>query len=276
MFIDLQGKFLRRSLVNLVLLAALAVLGGASRMAADLRFVAAGNADGLLYAANFASPDASLDLYSGRRSASLQDGELLLEPGEANLLVYAAAGPHLGDFELEVEARALAGPLDNGFGMLFRLQQPRSFPVLEASGLKSPAGSAVINYYLFLASSDGYYRLVRNLSGRQQVLSAWIPSPFIRQGLDVANRLTVRARGRELEFFINDQQLEFCIADSASGSSTWVAGECLGGQMRRIVRDDKLLTGRIALAAQSLQEAGVLVAFDNLLVRMPAVRDASA
>jgi len=204
------------------------------------------------------------------RSARLQDGVLVLEPDEPNRLVYAAAGPELADFDLEVEARALAGPLDNGFGVLFRMQQPRSFPLAEAFGLTATGGAAGISYYLFLASSDGYYQLLRTLSGRQEVLSAWIPSPFIRQGIGISNHLTIRARGRELEFFINDRQLEFCIPDSPSDSSTWVAGECLGGQMRSAVRDDVLLTGRIALAAQSMHEAGVLLAFDNLLLRMPA------
>ncbi len=267
---------MRRSLVILFLLAALAALTGASRLAAELHFIATGKAEALLYAADFSIPDASLDLFSGRSSASLQDGELLLHAGAANHLVYASAGPHLGDFELEVETRALAGPLDNGFGVLFRLQQPRSFPVLEASGLTSPAASTAINYYLFLVSSDGYYQLLRTQSGRQQVLSTWIASSFIRQGRGIANRLKIRARGRELEFFINDERLEFCIPDSASGSSTWVAGECLGGQMRHTLREDKLLNGRVALAAQSLQEAGVLIAFDNLLLRMPPAQDASA
>lgn len=260
---------MRRALRYLALLAALAAQSETSRLAANLRYVAGGAAGVLLYAADFTSVDDSMGLSAGGRSARLQDGALVLEPGEANRLVYAAAGPELADFELEVEARALAGPLDNGFGVLFRLRQPRPWPLPEAIGLAAAGGSAGISYYLFLASSDGYYQLVRTLSGVQQVLSAWIPSPYIRQGAGVGNRLMIRARGPELEFFINGGQLEFCIADSPSDSSTWVAGECLGGQMRSSVRDDRLMSGRIALAAQSMHEAGVLLAFDNLLLHMP-------
>ncbi|MCY3946325.1 MAG: hypothetical protein OXF44_08590 [Anaerolineaceae bacterium] len=259
---------MRRPLLFLALLTALAALTETSRLAANLQFVADGAAGTLLYAADFALPDDTMGLSLRGGSARLQEGVLVLEPGEPNRLVYAAAGPELADFELEVETRALAGPLDNGFGVLFRLQQPRSFPLAEAFGLPA-TGRAGISYYLFHASSDGYYQLLRTLSGRQQVLSTWIPSPFIRQGIGMSNRLNIRARGTELEFFINDRQLKFCIPDSPSDSSTWVAGECLGGQMRSTVRDDVLLKGRIALAAQSMNEAGVLLAFDNLLLRMP-------
>ncbi|MCY3906170.1 MAG: hypothetical protein OXF63_02845 [Anaerolineaceae bacterium] len=261
---------MRRPLLYLALLAALAALTETSRLAANLQFVADGAAGALLYAADFGSPDDSMGLSAGDGSARLQDGELRLEPGEPNRLVYSVAGPELADFELEVETRAQAGPLDNGFGVLFRLQQPRSFPLAEAFGPPATGGAAGISYYLFLASSDGYYQLLRTLSGRQQVLSTWIPSPFIRQGIGVSNRLKIRASGPELEFFINDRQLEFCKPDSPSDSSTWVAGDCLGGQMRSTVRDGVLLRGRIALAAQSMHEAGVLLAFDNLLLRMPA------
>lgn len=267
---------MRRPLLYLALLAALAALSETSRLAANLRYVAGGAAGALLYAADFTFPDDSMGLSAGGRSATLQDGALVLEPGEANRLVYAAAGPELADFELEVEARALAGPPDNGFGVLFRLQRPRPFPLAEAIGLAAAGGSAGSSYYLFLASSDGYYQLLRAISGEQQVLSAWIPSPYIRQGAGVSNRLKIRARGPGLEFFINDGQLEFCIADSPSDSSTWVAGECLGGRMRSSVRDDGLVSGRIALAAQSMHEAGVLLAFDNLLLRMPAEGDVAA
>ncbi len=267
---------MRRPLLYLLLLAALPALTGMSNLAANLRFVASGPAGALLYAANFTFPDASMGLSAIGRSASLRDGALHLEPGDANRLVYALVGPELADFDLDVEARALAGPLDNGFGVIFRLQQPRPFPLVEAFGWTAARGSAGINYYMFLASSDGYYQLLRTLSGRQQVLSTWIPSPFIRQGPGASNRLGIRARGPELEFFINDGQLEFCIPDSQSDSSTWVTGECLGGQMRSIVRDDTLQKGRTALAAQSMQEAGVLVAFDNLLLRMPTEGDVAA
>ena len=261
---------MRRPLHYLVLLATLAALTGASRQAANTGFVAVGAAGALLYAADFALPDGSMGWSLRGKSARLQDGELVLETGEPNRLVYVAAGPELADFELEVEARALDGPPDNGFGVLFRLQQPRSFPLAEAFGLPALGGATGISYYLFLASSDGYYQLLRTLFGRQQVLSTWIPSPYIRQGIGVSNRLKINARGPELEFFINDRQLEFCIPDSPTDSSTWAAGECLGGRMHSTMSDEVLLTGRIALAAQSMHEAGVLLAFDNLLLRMPA------
>lgn len=261
---------MRSQWVNLILVLVLAALLAVLRLAADLQYVADGEPGSLLYAASFDLPAPDLDLFEGRASAQLNAGRLWLQPGEARRLVYAAAGPRVSDFDLEVEAMALAGPLDNGFGVLFRMQEPRPHPLLSLFGLQAAGPATGPGYYLFMISSDGYYQLRRSLNGEQQVLSAWIPSPAIRQGLEVSNRLRIIARGAEMVFYVNGEQHGFCIPDDAGQTSTWTNGRCLAGQMRSVVHDDSLTTGRLALAAQSFAQGGVMAAFDNLLIRVPA------
>lgn len=258
---------------SLILLLVLAALMAVLLLAADLEYVAGGEPGSLLYAASFDLPAPDMDLFAGRASAQLNAGRLWLEPGEPRRLVYAAAGPRVADFDLEVEIMALAGPLDNGFGVLFRMQEPRPFPPLSLAGLQPRGPASRPSYYLFMISSDGYYQLRRSLNGEQQVLSTWIPSPAIRQGLNVSNRLRIIARGAEMTFFINGEQPGFCIPDDAGQASTWTNGQCLAGQMRNVVHDDSLATGRLALAAQSFAQGGVMLAFDNLLVLVPAEMD---
>ncbi len=260
---------MRSLLVLFTLAALLAALTEVSRVAANLSYVAGGEPGTLLHAADFTSVMPDQDLFVGRLSAQLVDGALRLGADDPDSLVYAAAGPQLTDFDLEVEARPLAGPLDNGYGVLFRLHEVRPAPALEAFGLPTPGYTRSRSYYLFLISSDGYYQLRRTLAGDQQILSAWVPSPLIRQGLEVSNRLRVLASGSNMQFYINDEQVALCIPDAAQARSTWAEGECVDGRMRMMLQDESLTAGRIAMAAQSFQQAGVQLAFDNLLVRMP-------
>ncbi len=267
---------LRSLLILFTLAASLAALTEVSRLAANLSHVASGGPGALLHAADFASAARDQDLFAGRLSAQLVEGALRLTAGVSESLVYAATGPYFHDFDIEVEARPLAGPLDNAYGLLFRLREAQSAPLLEALGLPGSGFAGARSYYLFLISSDGYYQLRRSQAGEQQILSAWIPSPLIRQGLEISNRLRVVAQESTLHFYINGEPVALCIPDDAQTRSTWANDECVGGQMRLTLQDESPEAGRIALVAQSFQQAGVVLAFDNLLVRMPQPMGASA
>ena len=267
---------MRSLLILFTLSVLLAALTEVSRLAANLSHVAGGEPGILLHAADFASAASDQDLFYGRLSAQLVGGALRLIADDPESLVYAATGPYFQDFDLEVEARPLAGPLDNAYGLLFRLREAKSAPVLEALGLPGSGVAGARSYYLFLISSDGYYQLRRSQAGEQRILSAWIPSPLIRQGLDVRNRLRVVAQESNLQFYINGEPVELCTPDDAQARSTWANDECVGGQMRLTLQDESPQAGRIALVAQSFQQTGVVLAFDNLLVRMPQPMGASA
>ena len=264
---------MRSLLIVFALAAALVVVREAARLAANLAHVAGGAPGSTLHASDFAGATRDLDLFEGRLSAQLVEGALQLGVREAGELVYAATGPQFGDFDLQVEARPLAGPLDNAYGVLFRLREPRPAPLLQIPGI---AGRGGISYTLFLVSSDGYYQVRRAREGEQRIVSAWAASPLIAQGLEVSNRLRVIAEGDRLRFQINGEAVALCVPDEAEAQSTWSNGVCVGGEMRLSTRDEAPAPGRIALVAQALRQGGVMVAFDNLLVRAPAGRGASA
>ena len=79
-------------------------------------------------------------VYDGTTSVYFKSGELRIAVDEQNLLVFTIAETEAQDFYAEVDAIHHEGALDNHFGFLFRVEE-------------------AANYYLFAASSDGYYTL---------------------------------------------------------------------------------------------------------------------
>jgi hypothetical protein len=188
----------------------------------------------------------------GQLAASVDGGVLRLTVNAFQSLPYSLARPYFADFDLRVTARSVEGPLNNGFGVMFRM--------LDND-----------NFFMFQTSSDGYYRLVRSVDGVQKELSVWILSPIVNQGLDAVNDLRVIAQGNRFRFEVNGQSALLCIPDDPNAQSTYndLSGECIGGQMLDTLIDDHLPAGRIGVVAQSFDEAGVVVEFDNVVVTAP-------
>jgi len=247
---------LRRVLILAGLTALALALHSLDRLAADWHYVIPSEPGAVLYAATFDAFLDDWDLYEGRLSAQVENGMLVLEAGAENSLPFSAAAPYFGDFDLTVQAQALDGPLNNGFGVVFRLRDPR-------------------NYYLFLVSSDGYYRVVREVDGVQRELSTWIPSPLVSQGIGALNHLRVTAIGDAFRFFVNGQPLALCIPADAAHYSTYneLTGECQDGTMATTLVDSSIGAGRLGVIVMTLDEPGVRVAFDNLVVYGPELID---
>lgn len=255
----------RRILVLIVLIVLFVVLFFFSRSAASWKHaIVSGEPGTLLYVASFDGDETDgfngdWEQYPGRLSAQLAAGQMQISVGDPVSGAYSVAEPHFGDFDLRVEARAVAGPIDNGYGVVFRLQN-KDNTALEDD-----------NYYLFLISSDGYYRVSRAFDGNERIISDWIPSPLINQGLDAANRLRVVARGDQFSFSVNDQPVQLCIPESPDGESTFDAlGNCMGAMVDTLT-DDTIPNGQIGVSALSTPTGGegVVAAFDNLLVYAP-------
>lgn len=263
----MSGASVRSLIVLIILAVVFAALLVASRSVASWQHaVVSGDAGALLYAASFDGGGADgfnsdWSQYEGRLAAKLDVGQMQVSVGEINSGAYSVASPHFGDFSLQVDAQAAEGPVDNGYGVVFRLQNQDNTSVDDDS------------YYLFLVSSDGYYQVSRAINGRQKELSTWIASDAIQQGLNVVNRLRVVAQGDEFRFFVNDTALSLCIPADPNAQSTVnsLTGECLGGAMRDSLIDDTILAGQIGVSARSTMSGGegVVAAFDNLLVYAP-------
>ncbi len=119
---------------------------------------------------------------------TVENGVLRISIAASNQLAWASAGKDLQDFRLTVEASQVAGPNDNEYGVLVRVQDPR-------------------NFYAFSISGDGYFLVSRFVDGVRQPLEAdWTPSDAIHPGIGT-NVLEVVAQGKQLTFIVNDQPL---------------------------------------------------------------------
>lgn len=118
----------------------------------------------------------------------VQDGVMRINVKAVNQLAWAFAGRDVEDFHLTVEATQVAGPDDNEYGVLARLQDAD-------------------NFYRFSISGDGYYLISKSVDDIQEPLgSNWTPSDAINQGL-ATNVIEVICEGNVLTLIVNGQQL---------------------------------------------------------------------
>jgi hypothetical protein len=106
----------------------------------------------------------------------------------SNRLAWASAGREFSDFHLAVEATHVAGPDDNEYGVLVRMQDADHF-------------------YRFSISGDGYYSVSKYDGGAWVALGGdWTPSEAIRLGAG-ANLVEVVCQGATMTFAVNGVQL---------------------------------------------------------------------
>lgn len=251
---------MRRIGFLLILVALLIAAVVVSRLVADWHYVLPAEPGAVVYAATFDGLADDWEQYEGRLSAEiLPEGVLRLDVGNVSSGPFSAARQYFGDFDVRVEARAASGSVNNGYGLIFRLQHHDN---------SSPSDDS---YYLFQVSSDGYYQVMRVLGDKQKKLSDWIPSPVVNQGIGVTNYLRVVAQGDQFAFYINGQQMPLCIPDNPDGESTFDrTGTCVQGTLQPTLTDSSLAYGQIGLVATTLDEPDVVVEFDNLVVYGPA------
>ncbi len=161
-------------------------------------------------------------------SGDVKDGvfDMLVKAGD--LLIWTTAGKEFGDGIYEVEATQIDGPLDNGYGMLFRVNDETD------------------DFYLFEISGDGFVWIGRYLNGGDDEITpivgeSWMESTAVATGLNATNTLKVQAESANLIFYVNDQEV---------------------GR----VTDDTFSKGDIGLMVRTLGAGGVHVQFDNFSV----------
>lgn len=275
---------------------AAAVLLALALIAANLIFasqvssdqVLDGDPGALLYVSAFSGFSDEWELYDGRQSAKIVDEQLELRVTAPQTATWSSARPRFRDFDLSVSVTAKEGPIDNAMGVVFQAQSLEDdacdLPAVILCGIDQlvPLVGAAIRQVLdatdsdirvaFLISSDGYYSLWKASAGKTRLLSAWIASPNIRQGLGMANTIRIIARDSSYRFLINGAPVSLCIPFDASATSTYYGGECIEGEMRDSYRPESFKSGNLGLIAQSTATGGggVVVRFDNFLVYSPA------
>jgi hypothetical protein len=143
-------------------------------------------------------------------------------------LYYATAGEKFTDGIFEVEATQIDGPLNNGYGMLFRVDEETD------------------SFYAFEVSGDGYVWIGRcaNLCEEGAVALVggdWFRSPAVQTGLQATNHLQVIVEGNRMTFYVNSVEV------GRTSDTTYAAGD-------------------VAIMVETLGERGVRVIFDDFMV----------
>lgn len=101
-------------------------------------------------------------------------------------------------------------------------------------------------FYRFEITSSGLYIVERRdpAGAWTRLVEEWTSAPAVQTGLNAVNRLKVEAAGSNLSVYVNDQLL-------------------------RQLTDATYTAGNIALDAGTFGQAGLQVAFDNLVVWKP-------
>ncbi len=119
---------------------------------------------------------------------SMTEGQLqihILLPGQ---VAWASAGRSVGDARIAVDATQVAGPMDNEYGVLLRMQEDEAF-------------------YAFSISGDGYVRVARYQDEAWTVLgSDWTANEAVHQGA-ATNHLEIEAQGANFTFSVNGEQV---------------------------------------------------------------------
>lgn len=238
------------------LIALILLLWSLNRDMDAAQFFIGNTANDVLYAATFEQYADDFNQYGGRLSAQVDNGMLIVQVDEANNGAFSTASPGFSDFDLRVNATALAGPLDNAFGVIFGLN----------AGNAAQAGDD--RYYLFEISSDGYYRLSRAESGELREISNWIESPVVQIGLNEENNIRIVSFENQLRFWVNGQPASLCIPNNPAARSLYRLGTCIDGQMLDVWQASASPVGQIALTASATATGGpgVQVGFNDLII----------
>jgi hypothetical protein len=142
----------------------------------------------LVYQDDFSDPasgwDDTFDKYTMKQYGN-QKYHIVIQT--SNLMAWGLANRDISDFVMEVDAAQEEGPDNNGYGLLFRMQDRQ-------------------NFYRYDISGDGFYLLSKFINGEWVTLVNWTASPYINKG-QTANRLKVSAFGPTISIYVNDQLL---------------------------------------------------------------------
>lgn len=140
---------------------------------------------------------------SGDRS--IADGMLIINQADKNTItwsIYDGQPDEFDDFYLEVDTLHLAGPLENNYGITFRMQDSD-------------------NLYLFDIDALGQYHFSKLKGDQWQTIVEWTGSTALNKGRGCENSLGILAIGDWIVLLANDKELKRVRDTSFSGG--WIA-----------------------------------------------------
>lgn len=156
----------------------------------------------VLFQDAFEHASSGWDRYQGADyRADYVDGTYRIEVLLPNTDAWSTPELSFGDAQIEVDARKVAGPDDNLFGVLCRYQD----------------GS---NFYFLLISSDGYAGIGIQRQGEARLLTseAMLPHPAVARGGNL-NHLSARCLGTHLELVVNGASV------ASASAAEWLRGD---------------------------------------------------
>jgi len=181
----------------------------------------------ILFQDDFSSSTSGWDEVRDEQGMTDYDqGGYRIQVQQSNFDYWANPGLSFTDVSVTVKATKIGGPDDNDFGILCRYQD-------------------VSNFYLLIASSDGFWGLGKVVNGDQELIgmSSMEATDAINQS-NPSQTLRADCVGSTLTFYINGQQV---------GS----------------VQDSTFSSGDVGLIAGTFDVAGTDILFDDFVVRKP-------
>lgn len=144
------------------------------------------NTTPLPYKDDFVNPNSGWQTLSDTSAdVKYDNGALHFVIKQENLSQWSAAGKTFQDAAFEVDAQANGGPTDNGFGVIFRVQDRK-------------------NFYHFEISSDGYWRAGMMKDGVWTNWDDWALNSAIKTS-NAVNHLKIIMIGDKFQYYVNDQ-----------------------------------------------------------------------
>jgi hypothetical protein len=143
---------------------------------------------GQLFSDDFSNPLSGWDVrHDADAITDYQNGEFVIFVGKTNTTLWSIPNHYLTDVKVEVDAREVAGPDDNLFGVICRYQDSN-------------------NFYRFVIGGNGYAGITKRVGGQVIVISGSVlsRSPAVFRG-QASNHLKAVCQGNQLNLFVNDQ-----------------------------------------------------------------------
>lgn len=240
-----------------------------------------------LYITNFDDFNDEWDTNTGRNPFAVAEDDdgnqrlvITIDSGRTDDGVYSTLNRKLRDFDLRLTTTQLESPPDhdNQFGVVFRVRDTE-------------------NYYSFVISGDGYYKVTKVKDNVAETISTWIPTTddsdfdastypsVIRPGsgnviqnmpLDNSNEIRIVAKGDRFWFYVNGQSLKLCQKGENNQSTIHpVTLDCISDAFTEYYQDDDFKQGKIGFSAGTTGNSDtsylVQIAFDNILIIGPEI-----
>ncbi len=91
------------------------------------------------------------------------------------------------DFEIETKIDKISGVTNNAYGLMWGLEGGNSFR--------------------FYIASTGYYKIVRTVNGKEELIVKWTKSSTVNQNNGASNILKIRKEGDSYKYYINNRYI---------------------------------------------------------------------